>query len=166
MIQKTLSLMLSILCFFSLNACAMAQKAPVIAEGKKVILHYTMEMDGNVIDSTHNREPLEFVYGTDPILPGIQKGIAGLKEGDQKQLTVAPEDAFGQPNPQAVITVPKEQLGKEDVQTGMMFTMPQPNGQTLRGIVTEVNEDSVILDFNHPLAGKELVITVEIVEVV
>jgi len=140
--------------------------APSIQDGKAVKLHYVMKADGEVVDDTHVREPLAFVYGQDPVLPGIQEGLRGLKVGDKKTFDLAPEEAFGVPNPEAIAEFPKEQFQIEDIQVGMIFTAEDPTGQPFRGIVKEVLEDRIILDFNHPLAGKSIEVMIEVVEIV
>jgi len=144
-----------------------------ITDGKNVKMHYVMKVDGAIVLDTHQGKPAEIAFGTDRLLRGIQAGIEGLKAGDQKQLILAPEDAFGPVNPQAVQEFRQNQIVGEnsqeqnpvDLQVGMVLDSQDQDGQRLRAVITEVREETVFLDFNHPLAGKELRFEVEILEV-
>lgn len=173
-----------VLMFFSFAFCGNAAEAPAIAQekegpaidkapgaiddGKKVKMHYVMKVDGKVVDDTHQKGPFEFVYGDKaPLIPGLQKGLKGLKTGEHKTLVVPPEEAFGKTNDKALLEVPKAKLPVQEVQVGMVFTLPgQEGGEPAQGVVKELKKDTAVLDFNHPLAGKAVQFDVEILEVV
>ena len=137
----------------------------MIQKGKKVKLEYTLFVGGKVFDTSKGNEPLEYVHGSGQIIPGLEHSLEGLKPGDEKKLHVGPDDAYGPIQPQAILQVPREQIQDETVEVGMILSARNANGQTMQGIVTEVNESSVTVDFNHPLAGKELYFEIIVIDV-
>lgn len=137
----------------------------VIEEGKKVKMKYVLTADGKEMDSTAVKPPLDFVYGEPGLLPALQKNVQGLKAGDHKKFTLTPAEGFGELNPQALVEVPRANFREAKVEKGMVFTTSGKNGQPMNGIVHEVREDKVVIDFNHPLAGKTVTFDVEILEV-
>ncbi len=155
--------------FFSallLNALPLkAVPAPVIEEGKKVKMNYSLSSEGKQLDSTANKAPLEFVYGEPGLLPALQKNMQGLKAGDKKQFTLTPAQGFGEINPKARVDIPRANFREAKVEKGMVFTVPGKNGAPLTGLVYEIKKDFVVIDFNHPLAGKTVTFDIEILEV-
>jgi len=136
----------------------------MIEKGKVVKLNYTLTVKGQVVDSSEGREPLEYTQGEQMIIPGLENRLEGMKVGEKKTVIVGPEDAYGTVNKDAIIEVPKTQLGEDmEPQIGMMIQMQTPSGQALTGKIVEVKEDAVVVDFNHPLAGQELTFEVEVV---
>jgi len=136
-----------------------------IAEGKKVSFEYTLTLeDKEVIDSNVGKEPLTYVQGSKQIVPGLEKAMEGLTVGDTKQVTVIPEEGYGPIITEAVIEVKKEQLPEDAREVGALV-QGQGGGQTLRGKVTELKEDTAVVDFNHPLAGKTLFFDVKVLEI-
>lgn len=150
--------------FFALTS-ARADAKEKIEKGKTVTMHYTMSVDGKVVDTTRDSKPFTFVYGTDPMLPGLEKGVKGLEAGDETTLTLSPSEGFGKVNPQALVEVSKSQFREQKIEPGMWFTTQGQNGQPLRAVVKEVRDDTVVLDFNHPFAGKTVQFDVEILDV-
>lgn len=141
-------------------------KDNVIDVGKKVKMNFTMKSNGTVLETTQGKQPFEFVFGQHTMIPGVQEALKGLKAGDKKELTLKPDKAFGEINPKAVIEFPKTQFPQKDVKPGMIFKTQTKEGMPMRGIVKKVKKDTIVLDFNHPLAGKELQLDFEIIEVV
>lgn len=138
----------------------------MIEDGKKVSFDYTLTVNGEEVDSSQGRGPLEYVQGKGMIVPGLEKQMVGLKVGDKRALVVSPEEGYGIANADAFQEVPKNQLPDGiDLQVGKRLAAHTQDGGTLPVIVKEVREDSVILDFNHPLADKELHFDVTIVAV-
>ena len=130
-----------------------------------VSMHYTGTLeDGTVFDSSEGREPLQFIFGVGQIIPGMEEGLEGLKVGDKKKLeNIAPEKAYGEVNPQAMQEVPKSQLPPElEVKEGMQLAAQGPQGP-IPVVIKEIKDETVVVDFNHPLAGKSLNFEVEIV---
>lgn len=137
----------------------------MIQNGKRVKIDYTLYVNGEVFDSSKGGEPLEYVHGSGQIIPGLERSLEGLKPGEERKVHVGPDDAYGPIHPQAIVQVPREQIQDGNVEAGMILSARNADGQTMQGVVTEVNEDSVTVDFNHPLAGKELYFEITIVEV-
>ena len=137
----------------------------MIEGGKKIKLHYTLKVEDQVVESSVEREPFEYVHGQDSIIPGLQKGLEGLKAGDHKEITVGPDDGFGVIDPEAFVEVPRSRLPQGNLSVGTVLTTSGPGGEVLRARITEIRDDSAILDFNHPLVGKELLFEVDILEI-
>lgn len=140
-----------------------------VKDGDKIKVEYTGTLeDGSVFDSskTHN-EPLEFEVGGGQIIKGFDDAVKGMGKGDEKDIKLKPADAYGDPNPQLVQKVPKDQLPKEaEVKVGMTLGMSLPNGQQIPARVTEVEDTEVTIDINHPLAGKTLNFKIKVVDIV
>ncbi len=137
----------------------------MIKEGSKAKFDYTLTVDGKVADTSAGRGPLEYTHGAGMIIPGLEKELAGMKVGDKKTVTVKPEEGYGPVREDAIKRVPKEAISNAgDLKVGDM--VGASNGEhTFRAIVKEIGDKEITLDFNHPLAGKELVFDVEIKEV-
>lgn len=137
-----------------------------IADQCVVSIHYEVkDEDGVVVDSSAGREPLVYLHGHRNIIPGLESALAGLAAGDDFDVTVAPEEAYGEHQEGLVQSVPKEAFqGVEKVEEGMVFTAQTENGP-LQVTVTEVADETVQVDGNHPLAGKALSFTGKVEEV-
>ena len=152
-------------CLF-LNALPLkAAPSVVIEEGKRVKMNYRLMADGKEIDSTAKKPPLEFVLGEPGLLPALQKNVEGLKAGEHKKFTLTPLEGFGEMNPKALVEIPRANFHNAKVEKGMVFSTPGKNGAPMNGIVHEVRKDVVVIDFNHPLAGKTVTFEVEILDV-
>ena len=114
----------------------------------------------DILDSNKEDAPLEFVLGTSMIIPGLEKGLVGLSEGDEKQIEVPAEEAYGVNNPEAIQMIPREQFEGIDLEKGMMLYGQGEDGQTTQVVVKDFNDTDVTIDFNHPMAGKDLVFDV------
>ena len=137
-----------------------------IHEGSKVSFDYTLTVDGQVVDSSQGRGPLEYTHGQGQIIPGLAKELEGLKVGDEKEVVVAPEDAYGEVNPEAYKEIDKASLNvDQEPKVGMLLQVTTPQGQVFPVRISEVKDDTLVLDFNHPLAGKTLNFQVKIVSV-
>lgn len=136
-------------------------------DGDTVKVHYTGTLEnGEVFDTSREREPLEFKLGEGQLIPGFEKAVIGMAEGDSTKVDIPSDEAYGEAREDLVIKVPKDQL-PEDVepQIGMQLQVNQPNGQPIPVRITEVGEAELTLDANHPLAGKDLSFNIELVEV-
>lgn len=137
--------------------------------GDMVKVHYTGKLtDGSVFDSSYERdEPIEFTLGAGQMIAGFDAGVTGMNVGDKKTLELAPEQAYGDRTEEAVVTVPKENLGDlaDQVSEGDRLVMQTQDGQSVPVTVTGIDETNVILDANHQLAGQTLIFDVELVEV-
>ncbi|WP_022670083.1 FKBP-type peptidyl-prolyl cis-trans isomerase [Hippea alviniae] len=137
-----------------------------VESGKTVQMHYVGRLDdGTIFDSSEGKEPLEFVFGEGSIIPALERELEGMEEGEKKQVVVKAEDAYGQRNPEAVQKVSKDQLPPEiEPKVGMQL-LAQTQTANIPVTIIEVEEDTITIDFNHPLAGKDLIFDVEIVKV-
>ena len=138
-----------------------------VADGRVVCLDYTLRLnDDEIVDTSEEREPIEFVQGQQQIVPGLEQALYGMGVGEAKTVTVAPAQGYGQRNPEASQDVPREafQEGVE-LHPGMAIQVSDGSGRTATAFIAEVREDSVELDFNHPLAGETLHFDVEVVDV-
>ncbi len=115
---------------------------------------------GTIVDSNTDGAPLEFIMGVGQIIPGLEAGLVGMSEGDQKQIEVAAKDAYGSYDPNAIQILPREQFEGIDLEKGMMLYGQDEHGHTTQVVVKDFNDTDVTIDFNHPLAGKDLVFDV------
>lgn len=137
----------------------------MIQQGANVCIHYKLQVDGEVIDTSEGREPLTYVQGADQIIPGLQSAIETMEVGDKKSVTVEPEDAYGQSDPERKQDVPREAFPNiDDLSVGDQVS-GEAGGKPLLATVAAIGDDSVTLDLNHPLAGKTLDFEVELVSV-
>jgi FKBP-type peptidyl-prolyl cis-trans isomerase SlyD len=139
----------------------------LIGNNLVVSMHYTLtDNDGNVLDSSEGSEPLAYLHGVGNIIPGLEKALTGKVKGDSLEVSVAPEEAYGESRPELVQVVDRAAFqGVEKVEAGMMFETQSPDGGVQRIMVKGVDGDAVTIDGNHPLAGVPLNFAVEIVEV-
>ena len=139
-----------------------------VKPGDTVRIHYTGTLsDGTTFDSSQGREPLQFTVGSGQIIPGLDHAIPGMSVGETKTVTVPAAEAYGARNPDGVQSVPREQVPDHiPLDPGTQLQVQTGDGQTLPVTVTEVTAEVVVLDANHPLAGKDLTFEVELVEIV
>jgi len=137
----------------------------VVAKGKKVSIEYTLKLeDGTVMDSNVGGKPFTFIQGAHQIIPGLEKAIEGMKIGQKKHIVLPPKDAYGEIDKNAFVEVPKSRVPK-DVKEGTYLQGTDPRGQKILVRVAKVKKDTVVLDFNHPLAGKTLYFDVKILDI-
>jgi peptidylprolyl isomerase len=136
-------------------------------DGDTVKVHYTGTLaDGEVFDTSAEREPLEFTLGQGQLIPGFEKAVVGMSVGDSTEIDIPSDEAYGEVREDLIISVPKDQLPDDvEPQVGMQLQVNQPNGQPVPVRVAEVGETELKLDANHPLAGKDLKFQIELVEV-
>ena len=138
----------------------------IIENGKKVTFHYTVSVENEVIQTSEGQQPMSYTHGTGQIIPGLAAELEGMKEGEQKSVMVAAEDAYGKVDPNAFREVPKSSLPEKlEPREDMKLQMRTPEGQTIPVRVSEVRPQSIIVDMNHPLAGKDLKFDVKVVSV-
>ena len=151
---------------FSNKAQSATQASPVVQAGSEVSFDYTLTDDsGKVVDSSKGREPMHYVHGKGQIIPGLEKELAGMAVGNEKKVTVKPEEAYGPVDPRAFQEIAKEKLPPEALKVGTMLMAKGPQGQGVPVRVHEIKENTVIMDFNHPLAGKTLSFDVKITDI-
>jgi peptidylprolyl isomerase len=135
--------------------------------GDKVSIHYTGTLeDGSQFDSSKGREPLQFQLGSGQVIPGFDKAVEGMAVGETRSVTIPPEDAYGPRNEQAIQEVPKSALPPDLVPVeGMNLQAQNQNQQPIQLTVVSVQEDSITVDANHPLAGKSLNFEINLVAI-
>ncbi len=133
----------------------------------RITLHFELAMeDGSVVDSTFERKAATFNYGDGSLLPGIEKKLLGLCTGDEKVFTLMPEDAFGQPNPANIQRINRSSFAPDmTLEEGMVISFADAQKAELPGVVQSVGDSEVVVNFNHPLAGRTLRFKVEILAV-
>jgi FKBP-type peptidyl-prolyl cis-trans isomerase SlyD len=138
----------------------------MVKDGATVSLEYTLTgEDGKVIESNKGKEPLRYVDGRSQIIPGLEKALVGMKPGTEKKVTVKPEDAYGQVDPKAYREVPKENVPADSLKEGLTLFAKNDQGEMFPVRVKEIKDKTVVIDMNHPLAGKTLVFDVKILDV-
>jgi FKBP-type peptidyl-prolyl cis-trans isomerase SlyD len=137
-----------------------------IEEGSIVSIEYTLTDDsGKVIDSSAGKEPLTYIHGAGQIVKGLERELNGLKVGDQKKVNVKPEDGYGMPSEKAVQEIPREKIPAEALKEGETLMMKAPDGRAIPIKIAKVNEKTVVVDLNHPLAGKTLHFDVKVKDI-
>ncbi len=134
-------------------------------KGDTARVHYTGRLaNGEVFDSSKGDEPLEFEVGAGEVIAGFDKGVQGMSVGDKKTIEIEADDAYGQRNEALVQSVPRAELNLgTEPQVGMNLVLQLPDGNQIPVSITEVTQDSVTLDANHPLAGQKLTFDVELI---
>jgi peptidylprolyl isomerase len=140
----------------------------VAKTGDTVKVHYTGKLaDGTVFDSSVNREPLEFTIGDGKLIPGFDRAVNGMKVGEKTTVNIPAEEAYGPRYDQLVQIVNRTDLPPElNPEVGQHLEAVQQDGNVINVTVTNVDENSITIDANHPLAGKELIFELELVEIV
>lgn len=127
-----------------------------------VSIEYEVRDGANIVDSNVGGAPLVFMFGKGQIIPGLENGIANMGIGEKADILVKPVDAYGEYNQEASQEVPKDQFAGIDLEVGMSLYGQGEDGGTVQVIVKEIGDENVIIDFNHPLAGKDLMFSVTI----
>ena len=138
-----------------------------VKKGDKVKVHYTGKLNsGEVFDSSVGSNPLEFEVGAGMMIAGFDAAVHGMKLGDKKVAEIPAAEAYGEKNDEMIVEISKSQLPADlTPEVGQQLGMQQPNGQSVPVIVTEVKEESITIDANHALAGKDLIFEIEVVEI-
>lgn len=156
----------AVLAMFISSSSLHAEEAKVITEGSKVSLEYTLNIEGGeTVDSNSGDEPLVYTQGNQEIIPALEQELQGLAPGDEKQVTLEPEDAYGTVDPEAFREVPLEQIPEDARNEGQLLVMQDQQGNQQQIKVSEIRDDTALLDLNHPLAGKTLQFDVKVVDV-
>lgn len=140
---------------------------PEIGTGATVSMHFRLSLeDGAVIDSTFEKSPAEFTVGDGKLLPGFEKKLMGMVAGQAQTFTVLPEEGFGQPNPNNLQSFRPDVFAKDmELAEGLVVSFADANKAELPGVVKSISADEVVVDFNHPLAGRNIQFEVDILAV-
>ncbi len=140
----------------------------IVKKGNKIKVEYEGRLeDGTVFDSSDKHEmPLEFTVGAGQIIKGFEEAVVGMEIGQEKEITIQPNEAYGRHNPELVKEMPKDCFPEDqEVSVGMIFMMDLENGKQIPIRISKVSEDTVTIDLNPPLAGKTLIFKIKIVEI-
>jgi FKBP-type peptidyl-prolyl cis-trans isomerase SlyD len=138
-----------------------------VTDGKVVSIHYTLTDDaGAVVDSSKGHSPLEYLHGAGNVVPGLEEGLVGRARGDVLKVDVAPEKGYGAHDPRGLQRIPRQAFPDDiDLEPGMQFGAEDPQGGSTTVWIVKVESDQVVIDTNHPLAGKTLHFDVTIADV-
>jgi FKBP-type peptidyl-prolyl cis-trans isomerase SlyD len=145
-----------------------AEKAEekVVRDGTVVSLQYSLSgEDGKLIESNKGKDPLKYTHGSKQIVPGLEKELAGMKVGGEKRVKVKPQDGYGAVDSKAFQEVPKEQIPADALKVGAILAAKGPHGQEIPVRIHQIKEKTVVLDLNHPMAGKTLLFDVKILDI-
>jgi FKBP-type peptidyl-prolyl cis-trans isomerase 2 len=151
-----------------MSGCNLLPGAAVAKTGDTVQVNYTGKLaDGTVFDSSEGREPYEFTLGAGQAIPGFDKAILGMKVGEKKTVTIPSDEAYGPHLDDMVVEVPREKLPSNiEPKVGQMLEATRPDGEKIGFIITNVSDNNTVtLDANHPLAGKDLTFDIELVKI-
>jgi len=139
----------------------------VATKGNTVKVHYTGKLqDGTVFDSSENREPLQFTLGDGNMIKGFDAAVHGMAVGEDKSITIPSAEAYGDKKDEMMVDIPKEQVPADiKPEVGMDLSIQNQNGQPMPVKVVHVDEEKITLDANHPLAGKDLIFDIKLVEI-
>lgn len=139
-----------------------------VKKGSKVKIEYKGTLDnGTVFDSSEKYgKLLEFEVGAGQVIPGFESAVMGMSKGEEKEITLEPSEAYGEPNPKLVKDVPRSQFPKDqEIKAGMMLLIGLPNGKRIPAKISKVTPETVTIDLNHPLAGKRLNFKFKLIEI-
>lgn len=160
-----------LLCNLLIISSVQAQPAgnkslPSVTDGDYVYIEYTLKLeDGEVVDSNVGSDPMNFIHGKGQIVPGLEKQLTGMKKGESKNIVVKPEDGYGKIREDAIREVPREKIPEESHKAGAKIQGRTATGRVIPMTVKEVKDKTIVLDYNHPLAGKTLYFDVKIIDI-
>ncbi|QLE02737.1 peptidylprolyl isomerase [Galbibacter sp. BG1] len=138
-----------------------------VKENDTVKVHYTGKLeDGQVFDSSLEREPLEFTLGQGQLIPGFENGILNMSVNEKKTINIPSSEAYGDVREELLQEIPKSELPENiEPKQGMGLVSRTPEGREIQLVVADVKDESIVVDANHPLAGKDLVFDIEVLEI-
>ena len=149
-----------------LCAAEKSKNERVVQDGLMISLDYTLKgTDGKVMETSKGREPLKYIHGKKMLPAGLERELSGMKIGGQKHVTVKPEDAYGKFDPNAYKEVPKKDLPPNSLKIGAVLVTTNAEGVPVPMTVRQIKDKTVVLDMNHPMAGKTLVFDVKVVDI-
>jgi FKBP-type peptidyl-prolyl cis-trans isomerase SlyD len=166
MMNRTGKLAAALVLLFAPAAMAQTATDRTVENGSNVSIEYTLKDEGGqVLDTNKGKNPLTFTQGQQQIIPGLERELVGMHAGEEKKVVVKPEDGYGPVVPNAQTEVPKDAVPKEGLKVGTPLMARSGSGETRPVVVKEIKENTVVLDLNHPLAGKTLFFDVKVLGV-
>ena len=136
-----------------------------VSKGKRISLEYTLTLDNNqIVETNVGKAPLTYTQGAHQVVHGVETAVEGMTVGEAKQVILTPADGYGVRDLTALHEVPKQKV-PDDITVGMKLRGKDPSGRIIQPIVKEIKDHTVLLDFNHPLAGKTLYLDVKVIDV-
>ena len=136
-----------------------------VIDNAVVALEFTLTVDGEIVDTSDGDGPIRFIQGQGQIIPGLEKALYGMTMGDSKELAIPPKDGYGEHDPNAFADIPRAEFPSEiPLELGVELELKNKTGDTLEATIDSVDDESVRLNFNHPLAGKILNFSVKVVD--
>ena len=140
-------------------------KPTIVADDVVVSLQYTLTINGETVDDADENDPLVFLQGYRNIIPGLEKELYGMKIGDTKTVSVKPQDGYGEIDPEAMMDVPRNEFPEDiPMEVGVELEVRDEDGEVMSAVITDVNDNTIRLDFNHPLAGEQLEFNVKVLD--
>jgi FKBP-type peptidyl-prolyl cis-trans isomerase SlyD len=140
-------------------------KQPTVEDGVVVTLDYTLKVDDQVVDTSEDTDPIQFIQGQGHIIPGLERELYGMSIGENKNIVVSAAEGYGEVEPDAGMEVPRREFPAEiPLEQGVELQLRNQQGETINARIASVGDENVHLDFNHPLAGKELHFDVEVID--
>lgn len=138
-----------------------------IGENCEVLLNFSLSLtDGTIVDATDEDEPMRVCIGDGKLIDGLEQALYGMKAGEHQCLSIQPRDAFGFSDETNFHEMPRSKFAADvDLQPGLIIGFSTPSGEETPGTIREIKDDTVLVDFNHPLAGREIIFDVEVIEV-
>ena len=156
----------NMLVFTGTFAAEKSKENNVVKDGSVVSLEYTLSgEDGKTIESNKGKAPLKYTHGGQQIVPGLEKSLTGMKMGEEKRVKVTPEEGYGPVDPKGFQEFPKDKIPSEGLKVGAVLMARSPQGQQVPVRVHEIKEKTVVLDLNHPMAGKTLLFDIKVLDV-
>ena len=137
----------------------------LVKKGDRVKVHYTGSLnDGTIFDKSKEEEPLEFTVGSGQVIPGFDKAVEGMKLNEEKKVTLKTEDTYGKRDETAIREFPKSSLPENfKPEKGMVIRLQNQTGRAIPGRITDITENNITIDLNHPLAGKDLTFNIKVI---
>jgi len=138
-----------------------------VSRGSTVFLSYKLFVDGQLIDQAGENDPIQFVQGKGKIISGLERQLNGMRIGETKHLTIEPIHAYGEINPESILTIRKNEIQTHlPIYTGTIIEIKDKTGNRVEGKVIHVDQDEILIDTNHPLAGKTLEFDIKIMDII
>jgi FKBP-type peptidyl-prolyl cis-trans isomerase SlyD len=129
-----------------------------------VTLNYTVKVDGDTVDTSQGHEPIEFIQGQGHVIDGLENNLYGLQAGERKEFVITPAEGYGEVDPDAQAEIPRSEFPASiPLQPGVELLLKDEEGDEMQAYIVEVGEENVTLNFNHPLAGKDMYFSVEVI---
>lgn len=149
----------------SIGCEVLGKRGTQVEKDSTVKMHYTLSVEGRRVDGSQGKDPLVFVQGSGQILPGLEEQLLGMKRGDVKKVTLQPEKGYGRLNPGAFLKVARKSFqSTQGIKVGAVVS-GEHSGRPFQAVVSRIGGEEIVLDLNHPLAGKVLDFDVEVIDI-